>query len=100
MTSMQIAHQIREIRRAKNLSHQELADRSGTSQVIIREIERGQTIPSITILRLIMEAFGGDLIITILKPVECLTEHDALKISAILRLQEYSSVRKRVRFLR
>lgn len=49
---------IRELRKLHHLSQEKLADKIDSHQVYISEIEKGEKLPSLTILYHIAEAFG------------------------------------------
>lgn len=53
-----IAEYIRTLRQSRNWTLAELADKSGLSLSFLSDIERGRTLPSLTTLDKIAEAFG------------------------------------------
>ena len=58
---MQIGNKLRELRIAKNLTQEELADRAELSKGFISQVERDLTSPSIATLVDILQCLGTDL---------------------------------------
>lgn len=58
---IQISHHIKERRRQKRITIQELADRAGVSKGLISQIENSRTIPSLLVLINIIQALEIDL---------------------------------------
>lgn len=58
---IQISHHIKERRRQKHITVQELADRAGVSKGLISQIENSRTIPSLLVLINIIQALEMDL---------------------------------------
>lgn len=58
---IQISNRIKERRREKNITVQELADRAGVSKGLISQIENSRTIPSLLVLINIVRALDIDL---------------------------------------
>ncbi|RKR81961.1 XRE family transcriptional regulator [Mucilaginibacter gracilis] len=60
-TIVQISNRIKERRREKNITVQELADKANVSKGLISQIENSRTIPSLIVLIDIIKALGIDL---------------------------------------
>lgn len=60
-TIFKISHKLREIRKEKSITLQELADRVGVSKGLISQIENNRTIPSLLVLINIISALHIDL---------------------------------------
>jgi len=60
--SARIGRQIRELRRARGLTQEQLGERAGLSYKFIGEIERGMGNPTVATLLSISEALGIDVI--------------------------------------
>lgn len=58
MTTQKMCNRVREMREAQQLSAVELASRSGVSRITIGWIERGQQVPSGTVMLKLAEALG------------------------------------------
>jgi transcriptional regulator with XRE-family HTH domain len=58
---VQISNKIKSVRKEKNLTLQEVADRAGVTKGLISQIENGRTIPSLLVLIQIVKALETDL---------------------------------------
>lgn len=58
---VQISEKIKRIRKEKNLTLQDVADRAGVTKGLISQIENGRTIPSLLVLIQIIKAIEVDL---------------------------------------
>jgi len=58
---LKISYRIKEIRKEKNITIQELADRAGVSKGLISQIENNRTIPSLPVLMNIVHSLKLDL---------------------------------------
>jgi Predicted transcriptional regulators len=58
---VQISEKIKRIRKEKNLTLQDIADRAGVTKGLISQIENGRTIPSLLVLIQIIKAIEVDL---------------------------------------
>lgn len=59
--SNKIGSQLRTVRKAKNITTQELANKVNISQSYISRFENGRAVPDIDMLEKILEALGTDL---------------------------------------
>ena len=66
---LRLSHKMREIREAKEISKNELSQRSGISRAAIRRIEEGQRSPSLYILLMLCRSMDESLW-NLLKEVE------------------------------
>ncbi|MGE8426123.1 MAG: helix-turn-helix domain-containing protein, partial [Sphingobacterium siyangense] len=60
-TIFKISNKIKEIRKEKGITIQEVADRAGVSKGLISQIENNRTIPSLLVLINIINALNIDL---------------------------------------
>lgn len=91
---------VREARQRSGLTQRALAHRAGTSQSVIARIESGQTSPSVTTLRRLLDAAGAAARVE-LEPVAPTTTHMLEDVRRILRLtpeQRLLEVRNLSRF--
>lgn len=58
---LKISHRIKEIRKEKNITVQELADKAGVSKGLISQIENNRTIPSLPVLMNIVYSLNLEL---------------------------------------
>jgi len=60
-TGMQVAHQVKEIRRARHMSQRQLASRMQVPRTYISKIENGKAIPTLGSLDRLANALGVDI---------------------------------------
>ena len=58
---IQISNRIKEIRKKKNITVQELADKADVSKGLISQIENNRTVPSLPVLMSIVQSLNLDL---------------------------------------
>ena len=58
---MSVAENITRMRKNKNMSQAELADKVGVAQSMIGQIERGSRVPTVILADVIAKALGGDI---------------------------------------
>ncbi len=58
---IQISNRLRELRKDKNITLQELADKAGVSKGLISQVENSRTIPSLLVLLSIIKELDIDL---------------------------------------
>ena len=58
---IQISNRIKEIRKKKNITVQELADKADVSKGLISQIENNRTVPSLPVLMSIVRSLNLDL---------------------------------------
>ena len=58
---IQISNKIKEIRKQKNITIQELATKAGVSKGLISQIENNRTVPSLPVLMNIVQSLNLDL---------------------------------------
>jgi transcriptional regulator with XRE-family HTH domain len=58
---LQISNKLREIRKTRNITLQEVADDSSITKSMLSQIENGRTVPSLLVLMRLINALGIDL---------------------------------------
>lgn len=106
--SNQIGNQLRALRKAKNLTTQELADKVNVSQSYISRFENGRAIPDIVMLERILVALDTDLstffssevqeipvdLIELINTAKTLSPETRIKLNEFLKMLIKDSERK------
>ncbi|MDN5287945.1 MAG: family transcriptional regulator [Mucilaginibacter sp.] len=89
---LKISYRIKEIRKEKRITIQELADRAGVSKGLISQIENNRTIPSLPVLMNIVQSLDLDLT----SFFKDLTGDNQQEKVFVIRSSEYSPLQKEV----
>jgi transcriptional regulator with XRE-family HTH domain len=87
---LKISYRIKEIRKEKNITIQELANRAGVSKGLISQIENNRTIPSLPVLMNIVHSLSLDLT-AFFKDI---SPSDHREKVFVIRSSEYSPIKK------
>ncbi|TKC08834.1 helix-turn-helix domain-containing protein [Pedobacter frigoris] len=87
---LKISYRIKEIRKEKNITIQELANRAGVSKGLISQIENNRTIPSLPVLMNIVHSLDLDLT-AFFKDI---SPGDRQEKVFVIRSSEYTSLKK------
>ena len=87
---LKISYRIKEIRKEKRITIQELADRAGVSKGLISQIENNRTIPSLPVLMNIVQSLDLDLT----SFFKDLTGDNQQEKVFVIRSSEYSPLQK------
>ena len=87
---LKISYRIKEIRKEKNITIQELANRAGVSKGLISQIENNRTIPSLPVLMNIVHSLNLDLT-AFFKDI---SPGDNQEKVFVIRASEYSPIKK------
>lgn len=87
---LKISYRIKEIRKEKNITIQELANRAGVSKGLISQIENNRTIPSLPVLMNIVHSLDLDLTAFF----KNISPGDRQEKVFVIRSSEYTSLKK------
>src|SRR5882757_2378754 len=87
---LKISYRIKEIRKEKRITIQELADKAGVSKGLISQIENNRTIPSLPVLMNIVQSLNLDLT----EFFKDLSSKGRQEKVFVIRSSEYSPIQK------